>query len=310
MKNLTSNTSPLKDSFGRSISSLRISITDRCNLNCIYCHHEGNTCDNGTVPKEISIQTIQNIVTAAQSHGVTKLKFSGGEPLLRNDFEDILTNLPEMKNISVTTNGTLLSGRAHELKESGLDRINISLDTLDPEKYKVISGKGPKNLDRAIDGVYTAVDAGLLPVKINMVLLNGMNDTEIEPMMEFTRQFGPDVVLQLIELMDFSSNGIESYSIDADKIEEYLKSISDNITTRTMHRRNRYSINGSIVEFVRPIDNSKFCAGCNRLRVTPQGQLKPCLLVNDNLVDVNELDIDAMHEMLELAVSRRIPFCR
>ncbi|AEH61510.1 molybdenum cofactor biosynthesis protein A [Methanosalsum zhilinae DSM 4017] len=297
---------PLTDPFGRSISSLRISVTDRCNLNCIYCHHEGNDCVHAE--SEISKQTILNLVGAARCHGVNKLKFSGGEPLMRSDFEEIISELPRMKNISATTNGVMLADRAHDLKDSGLDRVNISLDTLDPERYRYITNGSSHLLERVMDGIHMAVDAGLVPVKLNMVLLKGLNDSEIEDMLDFVRGYSDGVVLQLIELMDF--NGIPSYRIDADAIEQYLASRAKSIITRKMHRRKKYLIDGAAVEFVRPIDNSQFCAACNRLRVTPQGKLKPCLLVNDNLVDIEGADCRQMHELLRTAVSRRVPFCR
>ena len=302
--NQTSLKDVLTDPFGRTIKSLRISITNRCNLNCIYCHHEGNTDSQG----EMSVETISNIVHAAVNYGVNRVKFSGGEPLLRKDFEEILLSLPKLKDVSATTNAILLKERVQSLKEAGLDRVNISLDTLDPEKYHYITNSNGKMFEKVLEGIHSAVDAGLTPVKLNMVLLKGLTDIEIDDMLEFTREYKGQVILQLIELMDF--NDVSSYQIDADLIEKNLNLRADDVRVRSMHRRKKYIINGTEVEFVRPVDNTEFCANCNRLRVTADGKLKPCLLVNDNLVDASGASLEEMPELLKLAVSRRIPYCR
>ena len=294
----------LTDSFGRTVTSLRISITNRCNYDCIYCHHEGNTNSSG----EMSVETISNIVHAASTMGVDKVKFSGGEPLLRKDFEDILSSLPKLRDVSATTNGTLLKGRAQDLKDAGLDRVNVSLDSLDPNNYKFITNSTPDMLNGVLDGIHSAVDAGLTPVKLNMVLLKGVNDNEIYGMLDFTRKYDGQVILQLIELMDF--NDVSQYQIDANSVEKDLTLRADEIRVRTMHRRKKYIIDGAEVELVRPVDNSEFCANCNRLRVTADGKLKPCLLVNDNLVDVNGMSLEKMPQMLKLAASQRVPYCR
>lgn len=302
--NQTSLKDVLTDPFGRTIKSLRISITNRCNLNCIYCHREGNTDSQG----EMSVETISNIVHAAVNYGVNRVKFSGGEPLLRKDFEEILLSLPKLKDVSATTNAILLKERVQSLKEAGLDRVNISLDTLDPEKYHYITNSNGKMFEKVLEGIHSAVDVGLTPVKLNMVLLKGLTDIEIDDMLEFTSEYKGQVILQLIELMDF--NDVSSYQIDADLIEKNLNLRADEVRVRSMHRRKKYIINGTEVEFVRPVDNTEFCANCNRLRVTADGKLKPCLLVNDNLVDASGASLEEMPELLKLAVSRRIPYCR
>ena len=256
----------------------------------------------------MSVETITNIVHAASTMGVDKVKFSGGEPLLRKDFEDILSSLPKLRDVSATTNGTLLKGRAQDLKDAGLDRVNISLDSLDPNIYRFITNSTPGMLSGVLDGIHAAVDAGLTPVKLNMVLLKGVNDNEIYDMLDFTRKYDGQVILQLIELMDF--NDVSDYQIDADSVEDDLTARADEVRVRTMHRRKKYIIDGAEVELVRPVDNSEFCANCNRLRVTADGKLKPCLLVSDNLVDVNGLSLEKMPQMLKLAVSQRVPYCR
>ncbi len=294
----------LTDTYGRTIKGLRISITNRCNLDCIYCHNEGDTGHG----KEMSVETISNLVNVAARFGVNKVKFSGGEPLVRRDFEDIISSLPPLKDISVTTNGTLLSGRAQDLKDAGLDRVNVSLDTLDPDKYQWITNTKPTRLDDVLDGIHSAIDADLTPVKLNVVMLRGINDTQLEDMLEFTKEYNGDVILQLIQLMDVKD--VSQYQVDADAIEQGLAKRADEIRVRQMHHRKKYTIDGAEVEFVRPVDNTEFCANCNRLRVTADGNLKPCLLVNDNLVDVSNASLEELPDLFKLAVHKRVPYCR
>jgi Molybdenum cofactor biosynthesis enzyme len=254
------------------------------------------------------VDTIVNIVEVASQFGIDRLKLSGGEPLLRKDLEEALTRLPDMRDISLTTNAVLLSGRAASLKDAGLDRVNISLDTLDPEKYRAIAKCSSGIFDRVLDGIHAAVDAGLTPVKLNMVLLKDLNDDEIKDMLDFTRGYGGDVMLQLIELMDFRD--LPQYRINANEVEKSLLSVSSDVQVRELHKRKKYIINGAEVEFVRPVDNTEFCANCNRLRVSADGKLKPCLLVNNNLVDVLNATKDELPDLFRLAVSKRVPFCR
>ncbi len=250
--------------------------------------------------------TIARIVTCATRFGVDKVKFSGGEPLMRSDFEDIISLLPYLKNISATTNGTLLSARAAALAERGLNRVNISLPSLVKEHYETITGCS-QMFPKVLEGINAAVDAGLTPVKINMVLLKGVNEDEIDDTIKFIARYDGKVILQLIELMNFKN--ISKFMVDIDSVEKMLESRASQINEREMHRRKKYFIDGVEVELVRPIDNSKFCASCNRLRVTSSGQLKPCLMRNDNLVDISE---DAtqfeINELLEKAVKTREPY--
>lgn len=290
----------LVDSYGRKISSLRISLTNRCNLRCLYCHNEGES-DSG---KEITVDEVARIVATGAKYGVDKVKFSGGEPLLRRDFEDILQAMPKMRDVSVTTNGTLLSKRAKDLKESGLDRVNISLDSLSKDKFDFITRSQNGHFQGVMDGIHAAIDAGLTPVKINMVYLKDINDVEIEDMIDFVRN--KPLVLQLIELMNFK--GAFKYHGDVSAIEAILKGKADKAVAREMHRRTKYYLKGAEVEVVRPLDNSEFCMNCNRLRVTSDSKLKPCLLRNDNLVDVRGMNDEELDLAMKKAVSIREPF--
>ncbi|MCX9082737.1 MAG: GTP 3',8-cyclase MoaA [Candidatus Methanoperedens sp.] len=290
----------LTDTYGRTIKSLRISITNRCNLKCIYCHHEGEIWHTNN---EMSVNTIANIVKASKKFGVNKVKFSGGEPLMRNDLEKIIKALPVLKDISATTNGTSLAQRAHDLARSGLNRINISLPSLSPRKYREVTG-GDVNI--VFDGIDNAVASGLIPVKLNMVLMKGLNTDEIPAMMDFIKKYDGKVILQLIELMNFQETS--RYQVNINEVEKFLEKRADSIEERSMHRRRKYHIDGIEVELVRPIDNSHFCANCNRLRVTSDGKLKPCLLRNDNLVDVNNKEPGEIEELMKFAMEKREPF--
>lgn len=299
----------LVDLYGRKVTGLRISITDRCNLSCMYCHNEGaECCTDSPAGYEMSPELICGIVREAAKLGIRKVKFSGGEPLFRKDFEDILSCLPPLQEVSATTNGILLEKRAKTLKTAGLDRVNISLDTLIPEKYEAITGAPEGSLKKVIKGIDSAVEAGLVPVKLNMVLLKGINENEIDSMMEFIRQYKGKVILQLIELMNIDPK-LSKYMIDSEALEKNLAEKASEVRVRSLHHRKKYIINGVEVEFVRPMDNSEFCAYCSRLRVTADGKFKPCLLVNDNLVDMREArSPEDIETLLRLAVSRRKPY--
>jgi len=299
----------LVDPYGRKVTGLRISITDRCNLSCIYCHNEGaDCCTCGPIGQEMEPELICGIVREAAKFGVRKVKFSGGEPLFRKDFEEILSCLPPLKEVSATTNGILLEKRAKTLKAAGLNRVNVSLDSLVPEKYEAITGAPPGSLEKVIKGIDSAVEAGLTPVKLNMVLLKGINDNEIDSMMDFVRPYKGKVILQLIELMDIDPS-LSKYMIDSKALEKSLEERTSEVRVRHLHHRKKYIIDGVEVEFVRPMDNSEFCAHCSRLRVTADGKFKPCLLVHDNLVDFREAkNPEEIEKLLRLAVSRRKPY--
>lgn len=296
------------DRFGRPVNSLRISITSRCNLNCLYCHGEGHP---GRA-LELSAAEISRIVREARDLGIGKIKITGGEPLVREDIVEILKSISEMKfsDISLSTNGTLLAGFACQLADAGLDRINISLDTLDEEKYKRITGA--PLLKRVIEGIDAAIAAGLSPIKINMVVLRGVNEDEIDPMVDMVRERG--LILQLIELVNLSPPGVfRQFHASLDKIEESLERRASRVWVRKeMQARRKYLVDGAEVEVVRPMHNSEFCAYCTRLRLTADGWLKPCLLREDNLVDVltlsqNEGSMELRRAFLT-AVSLREPF--
>jgi len=290
----------LKDPFNRPISNIRISLTPKCNLNCIYCHREGELN-----PKdELSQEEIAEILRVAAKFEIRSVKFTGGEPLLRPDIVDIVRSVPPSMESSMTTNGILLKKYAHDLKAAGMKRVNVSIDSINRETYKKITGSD--KLDDVLAGMEAGLDAGLTPIKINMVVLEGINDHEIDDFLSYIRG-NRNLVLQLIELMDF--NACDHHS-KLDGLEDSLAARSKQIITRRMHHRKKYCLDGAEVEVVRPRHNSEFCAFCNRLRVTSDGKLKPCLLRTDNHVDIRGKSGAELEELFQKAVALREPFYR
>lgn len=288
----------LKDSYNRPVSNLRVSLTPKCNLSCIYCHKEGEKS-----PKDqLSAEEIAEILRVAAKFEIRSVKFTGGEPLLRPDLLEIVQSVPAGMESSLTTNGTLLADLAPGLKSSGLRRVNVSLDSLNPETYNKITGTD--KLSDVLDGIAAALDVGLTPVKLNMVVLAGVNDNEVDDFLAYVRG-NRNLVLQLIELMHFNNC---NYHGDLNGLEETLASRSKQIITRRMHHRKKYCLDGAEVEVVRPLHNTEFCAFCNRLRVTSDGEFKPCLLRTDNHVETRGKKGAELEALFQKAVSLREPF--
>ena len=288
----------LKDSFNRPVSNLRVSLTPKCNLSCIYCHREGENLPGGP----LSGAEIAEVLRVAARFGIRSVKFTGGEPLLRPDLIEIIKSVPDGMESSITTNGTLLAGLAADLKQAGLRRVNVSIDSLDPATYKKIAGTD--RLADVLEGIDTAIATGLTPVKLNMVVLKGINDHEIDDFLAYVRG-NRDLVLQLIELMNF--NDCDHHGV-LNGLENSLASRSKQIVTRRMHHRKKYCLDGAEVEVVRPLHNTEFCAYCNRLRLTSDGKLKPCLLRTDNHVDIRGKSGKELEDLFVEAVRRRVPF--
>ncbi|MGD0533953.1 MAG: GTP 3',8-cyclase MoaA [Methanoregula sp.] len=291
-------TQALRDFYGRPVTNLRISLTSRCNLSCIYCHAEGEK----NPESEMSADEIIAIMEIAAKFGIKSIKFTGGEPLIRPDILKIIRAVPKGIECSITTNGILLAEMAADLKAAGLRRVNVSLDSLNPKTYKQITGND--RLSEVLAGIDAALNVGLTPVKLNMVVLLGINDQELDDFLAFVRG-NRNLVLQLIELMHF--NNCE-YHGDLTGVESDLAARSEQILTRRMHHRKKYCLDGAEVEVVRPLHNTEFCAFCNRLRVTSDGKLKPCLLRTDNHVTIRGKKGDELEALFKEAVARREPF--
>ncbi|HEY4675092.1 MAG TPA: GTP 3',8-cyclase MoaA [Candidatus Bathyarchaeia archaeon] len=277
----------LEDKYGRPLLNLRVAITRRCNLQCQYCHMEGEEKPAGNLGEEMTVDEIVRIVSVAVKLGISKIKLTGGEPLMRNDIGEIvkkIASIEGLSDLSMTTNGTLLASAAEELHANGLERLNISLPTVEKEVYHKLTGG---NMEKALKGIRAAVEAGLYPVKLNMLVLKDINDYAVPEMIEFANETG--TILQLIELERVNISA-EYYSVNhkpLDEYEEMLRQKAVSVETRRyMQNRHVYRLPHVNVEVIRPTENEEFCMHCTRLRVTSDGKLKPCLMKNDNLVDV------------------------
>lgn len=310
---MTDADSLMTDTYGRRITDVRIAVNSACNLRCVYCHHEGevaNGCVRDSDGEPLTKEELIEVLTVFRNMGVKTVKLTGGEPTLRTDLADIIRSIPDGIEISLTTNGTRLKDIAHELKAAGLSRVNISLDTLNRERYAKITGRDL--LPDVLEGLKAALDAGLTPVKLNVVLLPGLNDDEIDNFLAFAREHD-DIILQFIELMDVNGwtddmKEGKSNAQFAAELEERFKKEADMIETRRMHHRRKYKVHGTSAEIVRPMHNLEFCANCNRLRITSDGKLKPCLLKTGNEVSIKGKHGDELVSAIAKAVSARSPY--
>ncbi|NBI05968.1 GTP 3',8-cyclase MoaA [Senegalia massiliensis] len=271
----------MKDSFGRNINYLRISITDRCNLRCKYCmpSHGIYKCNHNDL---LSLEEIQLIAKEFVELGIEKIRITGGEPLIRKGITKLISNISKLdglRDISMTTNGLLLERYAEDLKNSGLNRVNISLDTLNKEKYQMITRGG--DLEKVFKGIKKAKEVGLSPIKINTVLIGGFNDDEIENFVYLTSKENIDV--RFIELMPIgeASNWANENFISSDEVLNRVKILEKVKEYDLSSPAVYYKLPGGKgrVGIINPI-SCKFCEYCNRIRLTSQGKLKLCLHSN------------------------------
>ncbi len=275
-------TDPLTDRFQRHLNYLRVSITDHCNLNCIYCRPAG--CTTRLRHADIlSYEEILRVLSIATRLGVTKIRITGGEPLVRKDacrFLEEAAALPGVNDISMTTNGVLLKKYLADIKAAGIKRLNISLDTFDRQKFARITGHDA--FDRVWEGIRAALEAGFTPVKLNMVVMRGINDDEIVDFARLT--YDCPVHVRFIEYMPAGDikkdpiRGILSPEIKQRLIARAGDLIPVNQTDNS-HTAERFRLPGAPGEigFISPV-SKHFCRLCNRLRLTADGRLKPCLL--------------------------------
>ncbi len=277
----------LTDNYGRPLLNLRVAVTQRCNLRCKYCHREGEEKHASDIAEEMTVDEIVRIVRIAVELGISRVKLTGGEPLMRKDISEIVKKIAAirgLKDLSMTTNGTMLASVASELQANGLERVNINVPSLNAKVYNKLTGG---RVEDVLEGVKAGAEAGFWPVKLNMVILNDVNGDAVSEMIDFARQTG--AVLQLIEL-DPVNVDEEYYSIHHRSLDEYENQLWQKAlkieTRRFMHNRCIYYFPDVTVEVVHPIENTDFCMHCTRLRVTSDGKLKSCLMRNDNLIDI------------------------
>ncbi|XVH31752.1 GTP 3',8-cyclase MoaA [Haloferacaceae archaeon DSL9] len=297
---------PLEDQFGREVTGVRISLTDRCNFDCIYCHNEGLGDTRGPMDaadNEMSADDVVRFLEVAAEFGVRKAKFTGGEPMLRQDLEEIIRRTPASMETSLTTNGTFLPGRAEALADAGLERVNVSQDALDPDAFAEITKSGA--YDRVLEGVRSALDAGLDPVKLNMVVFKHTAGY-VEGMVDHVAE-SEGLQLQLIEYMP-ELTGRPDWNIDIQRVHDWLADLADRVEHREMHNRKRYYVGRGMVEIVDPVENPNFCANCHRVRVTHEGYLKGCLNRNDDLRPMGEMTKAEIREAFREVVANRVPY--
>ena len=270
---------PLTDAYQRRIDYLRISLTDRCNLKCVYCMPE-KALKPFRQTDLLTVREIERIVQSAHRYGLRKVRLTGGEPLMRGDIGTIISTIKKkigIRDLSMTTNGILLAPLAEKLKKSGLDRVNISLNTLDPGRYRAMTRGG--DLARVWEAVEEAEKAGLLPIKLNVIPLRGMNDDEIEAFARLT--FERDCHIRFIEYMPTGRNAWkreQCVSMEETRARVSALGALDPLEFRGNGPSRNYRIRGArgVVGFISAISDH-FCGWCNRIRLTSTGMLLPCL---------------------------------
>ena len=278
----------MKDSIGRTINYLRISVTDYCNFRCVYCMPK-----EGVAPRKhhemMRFEEIVDVVRVAAENGISKIRLTGGEPLVRHGIVDLVRMIRQISGINeitITTNGYLLAKHAEALKDAGLTRVNVSLDTLKPDLFKKITRYG--DLATVWQGIEAAEKVGLLPLKINMVMMAGINDNEIPDFMNLSMDNPWHV--RFIELMPIQNQvswgeGFPDPSdcyISTGKVLDRHKEMGLEPVYKLDHLgpAKLYKLPGAkgFVGFISPLDDDHFCSRCNRLRLTADGNLRPCLM--------------------------------
>ncbi len=300
----------LIDTYNRKIDYIRISVTDRCNLRCIYCMPSDGVREI-THSEILTYEEIIRILSIATNLGIKKVRITGGEPLVRKGLPYLIktiSNLGAIEEISLTTNGVLLKRFAKELKEAGLNRLNISLDSMDPKRYEEIT-KG-NNLSDVWEGIRAAEELGFSPIKINMVPIRGFNDNEIKEFASLT--FNKPYHIRFIEFMPTGAKDIwskEKY-ISTKELKEAISELGELKPIKNEWgsgpAKNFKLLNAKgVIGFISAVSDH-FCAGCNRLRLTSDGKLRPCLF-SDSEIDLKKAlregcDDDELQRLLLLGL--------
>ena len=297
----------LQDGFGRNIKYLRLSVTDRCDLRCTYCipqaYHDFETPEHW-----LTFDEIQRVVAAFVRLGVSRIRLTGGEPLTRPRIADLahrLCALPGVNDLSLSTNATLLARYASDLHAAGVSRLNVSLDSLDAQRLAAITGRDC--LPLILNGLTAAKQAGFSPIKINMVVLGGENEHEVENMVEFCMARG--FILRLIETMPMGESGRNASYVNLQSVRQQLQqrfNLVDGLSTGGGPARYLQSVDGQFsLGFITPI-SQHFCDTCNRVRLSSDGILYLCLGQEDSLDLRSMLRAGIADGELELAIREAI----
>ncbi len=291
------------DQYKRNINYMRISVTELCNLRCRYCMPVEGICKKEH-KEMLSEDELVQAVEAAVSLGITKLRITGGEPLVKRNILSICRRIAAVngiREVCMTTNGILLPALAVPLREAGVTRLNISLDTLDRKKYAYITRGGA--LDDAWAGIEAALSAGFQKVKLNAVLIGGFNDEEIAALAELTKRYPLDV--RFIEMMPMYNSGDfdETAFLPCEKVLEVLPELAAVEPDGGVAQL--YQLPGAMgrVGLIRPV-NAHFCGSCNRIRLTADGKIKPCLHSAEEY-NIKGLDFTGMRSVMEQAIQRK-----
>ena len=277
-------TEALEDSYGRQHTYLRVSVTDRCNYRCVYCMPSEGL---NWVPREdiLTYEEITKIVRLMAPMGVRKVRISGGEPTLRADLITLvkhISSVPGIEDIAMTTNGHTLAKLAPDLASAGLTRVNVSIDAMDPVVFRKLTRGG--DLQRVLDGIEAARQAGIGPIKLNAVILEGENEDQIDPLIDYAAQNADDTEVRFIEYMPFEQRQFKTVKaaiLRARMRERFtLEPIASSEPTAGPAQRVRLKENGLRVGFISPL-SEHFCATCNRLRLMANGHLRTCLAHED-----------------------------
>ncbi|WP_280549491.1 GTP 3',8-cyclase MoaA [Halomonas sp. 11-S5] len=303
-------TDELIDDFGRRVRYVRISVTDRCDFRCVYCMSEEMTF----LPRAqvLTLEELAMVARAFTEMGVEKVRLTGGEPLVRRDIDRLVGDigaLPGLKDFAMTTNGASLPKFAAPLREGGLKRLNISLDSLDPERFRHLTRTG--DLHKVIDGIRAARDAGFERIKLNAVILKGRNDDEVLDLVDFARDEGLDIsFIEEMPLGDVSDHSRAETFCSSDEVQARIEARHELIpTTESTLGPSRYFMmpdSDSRVGFISPHSHN-FCDTCNRVRVTVEGRLLLCL-GNEHSVDLRAVlrrypgDIEALKQAIVRAM--------
>ncbi len=279
----------MNDKRGRTIDYLRVSLTDRCNLRCIYCMPEDGV-DKMCHHDILRFEQIEKIITASAALGIKKVRFTGGEPLILKGLDKLIAHtasMPSVNDISLTTNGILLADMAEDLNKAGLKRVNISLDTLKADKFKELTRYG--DINKVFSAIEKCMSLNMVPIKLNVVLMKGINDDEIGDFINLTKDM--PIQVRFIELMPIGE-GLKYFDKCSMKVEEIIErfpelvQIKDDSKVASVYRMP--GAKGS-VGLISPI-SCKFCSDCNRIRLTSVGTIKPCLHSSEEINLIPYLD--------------------
>lgn len=294
----------MKDQFDREINYMRISVTDRCNFRCKYCMPESGV-ENLGHDKILSFESIERIVRAAVNLGIHKFRLTGGEPLVRKGIVGLVEKLAQIEGVhdlAMTTNGALLKDYAADLKKAGLSRLNISMDTFYEEKYREITRGG--DINEVMDGLDAAVAAGFARIRFNAVIMRGFNDDEILSFAQLTLNEAFDV--RFIELMPIghAENDWRYGYVPNSEIMDRLPGLVPVSSKDSVAQYYKYPDAVGRIGFISPMSDH-FCGSCNKIRLTADGKLKPCLHTNEEL-DLSPILKTGDDEALREAISQAI----